>query len=236
MINNKTLAFAGDKLREPGLWQRLFSHDVRPYEATIYGRSVESGGVVLTVRVPETEVAKATSMTSILNAHQAFDLRNWAIQQGLISEASVPKIVTAPAASATMAAGSAVIGEEVIPLAEEQINVSKRLVREGTTRIRRFVTETAVEKQVTLHEEHARVLRRATTDPNFVRDLDWTEKTVEVMETVEEPVITKSVHIAEEVVIQKEGYDRVKTLRDKVRRQQIEVERIPGNDLPPKKG
>ena len=27
MINNKTLALAGDKLREPGLWHRLFSHD-----------------------------------------------------------------------------------------------------------------------------------------------------------------------------------------------------------------
>jgi stress response protein YsnF len=56
------------------------------------------------------------------------------------------------------------------------------------------------------------------------------------METLEEPVITKSVHIAEEVVIQKEGSDRVETLRDKVRRQQVEVERIPGSDLPPKRG
>lgn len=233
MINNKTLALAGDKLHEPGLWHRLVGREVRQYEATIYGRSVESGGVVLTVRVPETEVAKATS---ILNAHQAIDLRNRAIQRGLISEASAPKVATAPTASATMAAGNAVIGEEVISLAEEQIDVGKRLVREGTTRIRRFVTETPVEKEVTLHEEHARVLRRATTDPNFVRDLDWTDKTVEVMETVEEPVITKSVHIAEEVVIQKEGFDRVETLRDKVRRQQIEVERIPGKELPPKKG
>jgi stress response protein YsnF len=111
-------------------------------------------------------------------------------------------------------------------LAEEQINVGKRLVQEGTTRIRRFVTETPVETQVTLHEEHARVLRRAISDPNYVRNLDWTDKTIEITETVEEPVVTKSVHVAEEVVIQREGSDHVKTVKDKVRRQQVEVERV----------
>jgi uncharacterized protein (TIGR02271 family) len=125
-----------------------------------------------------------------------------------------------------MAAGSALPGEEVFRLAEEQLNVDKRVVQDGTTRIRRFVTETPVEAQVTLHEEHAQVIRRAISDPTFVRDVDWTEKTIEVTETAEEPVITKSVHIAEEVVIRKEATDSVRTLRDKVRRQQVEVERI----------
>ena len=112
---------------------------------------------------------------------------------------------------ATTAAAGAVSGEEVLALAEEQINVGKRLVQEGTTRIRRFVTETPVEAQVTLHEEHARVLRRASTDPNYIRNIDWTDKTIEITETAEEPVVTKSVHIAEEVVIQREGSDHVKT-------------------------
>jgi len=129
-----------------------------------------------------------------------------------------------------MAAAGATSGEEVLALAEEQINVDKRLVQEGTTRIRRFVTETPVEAQVTLHEEHARVLRRAITDPNYVRNLDWTDKTIEVTETVEEAVVTKSVHVAEEVVIQREGSDHVKTVKDKVRRQQVEVERVAMNE------
>jgi uncharacterized protein (TIGR02271 family) len=125
-----------------------------------------------------------------------------------------------------MAAGATLPGEEIFRLAEEQLNVDKRVVQDGTTRIRRFVTETPVEAQVTLHEEHAQVIRRAISDPTFVRDVDWTEKTIEVTETAEEPVITKSVHIAEEVVIRKEATDSVRTLRDKVRRQQVEVERI----------
>jgi stress response protein YsnF len=227
MINSKTLALAGDKLREPGLWHRLFGRDIQQYEATVYGRSVEAGGVVLTVRVPETDVARATS---ILNAHRAIDLTKRAEQEGLIATAPLAAAKPMPAARpapATVAAAGAVSGEEVLALAEEQINVGKRLVQEGTTRIRRFVTETPVEAQVTLHEEHARVLRRAITDPNYVRNLDWTDKTIEITETAEEAVVTKSVHVAEEVVIQREGSDHVKTLRDKVRRQQVEVERVP---------
>jgi stress response protein YsnF len=135
----------------------------------------------------------------------------------------------AAAGAATRAAGVS-SPEEVLALAEEKINVGKRVIQEGTTRIRRFVTETPVEEQVTLHEEHARVVRRAVADPNYVKNLDWTDKVVEITESTEEPVITKSSHVAEEVVVQREGRDHVETIRDKVRRQQVEVERVPGKE------
>jgi hypothetical protein len=232
MIHAKTLSLAGDRFREPGLWHRLFERDIQQYEATLYGRAVEAGGAVLTVRVPETDVARATA---ILNAHQSVDLLKRAEQQGLITAATAPKPAvvlpvsvlhtTAPPAPRT-ASESVAGGEEVLALAEEQIDVGKRVIQEGTTRIRRFVTETPVEAQVTLHEEHARVIRRAISDPNYIRNLDWTDKTIEITETAEEPVVTKSAHIAEEVVIQREGTDRVKTVKDKVRRQQVEVEHL----------
>jgi stress response protein YsnF len=223
-INNQTLAMAGDKLNEPGLWRRLFGREIQTYEATVYGRSVQSGGVVLTVRVPETEVAKATR---ILNAHEAVDLQKRALQQGLITNAAAP---ATPPPPAVMAAGKTTPQgqEEVLRLAEEQLDVGKRVISDGATRIRRFVTVTPVEAQVTLHEEHARVIRRAVSDPNYIRDVDWSDKTIEVAESAEEPVITKSVHIAEEVVIRAEGTDTVKTVKDKIRRQQVEVEKISG--------
>jgi stress response protein YsnF len=233
MINSKTLGLAADKLGEPGLWHRLFGRDIQQYEATVYGRTVEAGGVVLTIRVPEADAARATS---ILNAHRAIDLTKRAEQSGLLTTAQAP--VAKPAAvrpaTATAASGT-VTGEEVLSLAEEQINVGKRVIQEGTTRIRRFVTETPVEAQVTLHEEHARVLRRASTDPNYLRNIDWTDKTIEITESAEEAVVTKSVHITEEVVIQREGSDKVKTVHDKVRRQQVEVERVPAGELVGKK-
>jgi hypothetical protein len=103
MVTNKTLAgAAGEKLQEPGLWHRLFGRDIEAQEATVYGRTVESGGVVLTLRVPETEVAKAMG---ILNAHKVVDVRNRAVQQGLISSTYAPP-APAPATPATMAAGA----------------------------------------------------------------------------------------------------------------------------------
>jgi uncharacterized protein (TIGR02271 family) len=230
VVNSKTLGIPGEKLREPGLWHRLLGRDIQQHEAHVYGSTVESGGVILTVRVPESDVTKAMD---ILNGHRAVDVQNRAAQQGLISPTSESKPAVAP--RPVTAAAGAIAGEEVLSLAEEQLNVGKRMVREGTTRIRRFLTEKPVEAQVTLHEEHVQVIRRAISDPDFRRDIDWTDKTIEVTETAEEPVITKAAQVAEEVVIRKEGADHVETVRDKVRRQQIEVERVPDTELPAKK-
>jgi uncharacterized protein (TIGR02271 family) len=226
MVSRRTLSStSGEALLEPGLWRRLFGREIEHHEATVYGRAVEAGGAVLTVRVPENEAARAMG---ILNAHNVVDVRDRAVQQGLISQGvgtTKTAVPTQPTRKEALAAGAG--RDEVLRLAEEQISVGKRLIQEGTTRIRRFVIERPVEAQVTLHEEHARVIRRAVTDPESVRDVDWSEKTIEVNETNEEPVVTKDCRITEEVVIGKEGSDHVETVRDKVRRQQVDVERVP---------
>ena len=103
--------------------------------------------------------------------------------------------------------------------------MGKRLVEHGTTRIRRFITEKPVEAQVSLHEEHVEVIRRAITDPEYIRNLEWADKSIELTETAEEPVVSKTAHVVEEVVIRKGGSDHTETVRDKVRRQQVDVER-----------
>src|SRR5262249_10293275 len=143
-INNQSLTLTGDKLRDPSLWQKLFGRDIQSYEAALYGRAVESGGVILTIRVPETDVARATG---ILNAHESVDLRKRAVEQGLMpatSTATSNMTATSTAnrpmtAPATMAATGTMAGDEVLRLAEEHLNVGKRVVQDGTTRIRRFI-------------------------------------------------------------------------------------------------
>jgi len=237
LINNQSLTLSGDKLRDSSLWQKLFGRDIQSYEAALYGRAIESGGVILTIRVPETDVARATS---ILNAHESVDLHKRAVEQGLMPATSTAtssatsttaRPMTAPA---TMAATGTMAGDEVLRLAEEHLNVGKRVVQDGTTRIRRFITETPVEAQVSLHEEHVQVIRRVITGADAARDIDWSDKTIEVAESTEEPVISKSANVAEEVVIHKEATDKVKTVRDKVRRQQVEVEHVPPDRTPKK--
>jgi uncharacterized protein (TIGR02271 family) len=225
VVSNKTLAASGEALREPGLWHRLFGRDIDQHEAIVYGRTVESGGVVLTLRVPEADVPKALG---ILNAHKVVDVQQRAVEQGVITAAAAaaaapPPVPKAAAAAATVTAP--ISRDQVLRLAEEQLEVGKRLVEQGTTRIRRFVTERPAEAKITLHEEHAQVVRRAVSDPNFVKEIDWSDRTIEVIETAEQAVVGKSAHIAEEVILSKEGSDRVETVRDTVRRQQVEVER-----------
>jgi hypothetical protein len=88
------------------------------------------------------------------------------------------------------------------------------------------VTERPVSANVTLHEELAEVLRRANTDPNFVGDIDWADKEIEIKETAEHALVSKTARIVEEVALKKVGTDHVETVSDKIRRQQVEIERL----------
>ena len=50
------------------------------------------------------------------------------------------------------------------------------------------------------------------------------ERTVEMHQTAEEPVVRKTAHVAEEVVVHKESNERTETVRDDVRREQVEIQ------------
>ncbi|MGP4141776.1 YsnF/AvaK domain-containing protein [Sodalis praecaptivus] len=116
--------------------------------------------------------------------------------------------------------------EEVLRLAEERLEVGKRVVREGATRVRRYVVNEDVEAEVALHEQHADIFRRARNEPAYLDEVDWSDKTVEVAETREQPVINKTADIVEEVVVRTDGSDRVARVNETVRRQEVDIEHI----------
>jgi uncharacterized protein (TIGR02271 family) len=115
-------------------------------------------------------------------------------------------------------------GEQVIPLSEEQLDVGKRTVDRGTTRVRRYVVEKPVEENVTLRGERMTVERRqpieTTTAPGMGA---FEERVVEVREAAEEPVVAKTARVVEEVVIGREATERTETVKDTVRREEVEV-------------
>jgi len=94
--------------------------------------------------------------------------------------------------------------EEVLVLAEEELHIGKRLVHGTAGRIRRFPAGPPCGAGMTLHEEHVRILQRALADPDSLRNIEWPEPSV----------------------IQREGIDRVVTVRGTVRRQHVVIERI----------
>lgn len=126
--------------------------------------------------------------------------------------------------------------EQVIGIGEEILNVGTRMVPGKTTRIRRVVVETPVQQDVTLHSE-AVILERRKPIANSGNDV-LTEVTVEMSDFNEVPVVSKAVHLVEEVLLRKEVTARVETIHDTVRQDKLEIEQ-PSNlpvvfNAPPK--
>jgi stress response protein YsnF len=210
------------ELSEPGFWSRLFGHTIELHEAAPNSHTVSRGGTVVTVHVPESEVRK---VIEVLDTYQPVGVLDGARTHG--SAAAPPKVVVPPPTSAADVSKD----EEVVRLAEEQLIVGKRQVDAGIARVRRYSVEKPVEASVTLHDERVEVMRRVISDPDYLKNLDWRDQTVEVRETTEQPVVNKTVRVTEEVVIRRKGSDHIETIRDTVRRQHLEVERVPAETI-----
>lgn len=206
-------------LYEPGIWKRLFGRDLEHEEAAVLGRSLAQGSTIISVRVPESEALK---VMSLLDRQKPVDVVDRAKAYGLVGATAAAPL----APSATLTA-SILVEERSLPVAEEELSVGKRMVESGHTRVRRYVIEKPVEASITLHEEHVEVIRRAISDPTYLKDIDWSDKAIDMTETLEEPVISKTAHITEEIVIRKQGSDHKQTVHDTVRRQEIEIDQIP---------
>ena len=114
---------------------------------------------------------------------------------------------------------------------EEDLNVGKRQVEQGGVRVRSVVEEKPVEEQVQLREERVNVERRPVDRPANAADFQaFKEGTVEVKAVSEEPVVEKRARVVEEVVVNKDVQERTETVRDTVRRKDVEVEQVNGGN------
>jgi uncharacterized protein (TIGR02271 family) len=210
--------------REQGFWASLFGGEP-DYDTAVYDRSMESGSTIVTVKVPEAQI---DSVMEILEGHHPIDIDERATGYGLTqtTAAREPIVPTTPLTGTTAAATTT--GAETIQLAEESLAVGKRVVNRGGTRIRRYVVETPVEESVSLHSEKVMLDRRPVTDGRPVTDADFTDKTIEMTESTEEAVVSKTARVVEEVALRKEATDRVETVRDTVRKEEVEIDQTPG--------
>lgn len=118
---------------------------------------------------------------------------------------------------------------ETLQVVREDLKVGKRAVQRGGVRVHQRIVETPVQEQVTLNEERAVVERRPVDRPATAEDLAaFKEGAIEIRETAEEPVVSKSARVVEEVTVGKEKSQRTETVSDTVRRQDVEVERTGG--------
>jgi uncharacterized protein (TIGR02271 family) len=118
-------------------------------------------------------------------------------------------------------------GAASIPVVEEQLKIGKREVQRGGVRIFSRVIETPVDQSIGLREEHVNVERHRVDKPLSPGDAAaFKEQTIEMRETAEEAVVQKTARVVEEVTVGKQVSERQQQVHDKVRRTEVEVERL----------
>ena len=204
-----------------GFWAGLFGGEP-DHDTAVYDRSVQGGSTVVSVKVPDAHVAR---VTQILESHAPVDLDDRAQKYGLATTAARASAAPRVAAGSTAASNGG-----TLQLSEERLDIGKRVVNRGTTRIRRFVVETPVQEQVSLHDERVTIDRHPVAD-RPASDADFGDKVIEMTETGEEAVVSKTARVREEIVLRKEAADRTETVRDTVRREDVEIIKVPGEDV-----
>ena len=186
-----------------------------------YAEGMRRGNVLLNASVDEGAINQASS---ILEQAGALDLdaqeASWR-QSGWTGYDAATHTAVRTAAP-VVAPGRT---DETIKVMEEQLVVGKREVGRGGMRVRSYVVERPVEAQVTLHEERVTIERHPVNRPVTAADAAaFGEKTLEAHATREEAVVGKDVRVVEEIGLKKEEADRVETVRDTVRKTEVEVE------------
>ncbi len=123
-------------------------------------------------------------------------------------------------------------GDVTLPVIEEQLQVGKRAVESGGVRVHSRVTEKPVEETVTLREEEVNVERRPANREVLQADMAAMRGgTIEVTEMAEQAVVAKQARVVGEVVISKDVAEREETVRDTVRRTDVEVEQLDADTM-----
>ncbi len=110
--------------------------------------------------------------------------------------------------------------------AEEKVSIAKRQVGRGGVRVTTSVSEKPVEQTVTLREEKVEAQRRSADQELSPEEAEkaFEEKTVELTGKGEEVEVSKQARVTGEVALSKQTEEREQTVKDKVRRSEVEVE------------
>lgn len=198
-----------------GWFKSLFGED-EEHEADqhTYENAVRTGGILLSVQADDENLDDAVN---ILEKYNAVDVNH---------EATAAETPAAGSGTTRKAAtrGTSDLPKSV-PVVQEDLQVGKRAVVRGAVRIYSRVVEQPVEETVVLREEHVRVDRQPVNRAADASDLQTgRDEVIEVQEFAEEPVVSKQARVVEEVRVSKDATERRETVRDTVRRTEVNVE------------
>ena len=201
-------------------FKNLFSDN--DYEANRYTAVASASNSIVTVHADTQD--RAEQAADILDRCGAIDVNERGAQYGYTQQTTSTNKENFADTNRTAAPG------ETLKVVEENLQVGKREVETGGARLRSRVVSRPVEENLRLREEHVFVNRtpvdRAATEADFH---NFKEGTIEMRETAEVPVVNKEARVVEEVSLGKEVTERDHTVRDTVRKTEVDVEQIPGS-------
>ncbi|HJR09026.1 MAG TPA: YsnF/AvaK domain-containing protein [Pyrinomonadaceae bacterium] len=240
------IAGAGIGATAGGLISGLTRLGVPEEDANYYAEGVRRGGTLISVEASDD---KADSAVAIMKRHGAIEIdkraAEWreggwsgfdsnatetaynAFAGGNQANATASEVTAEHERLAVEPRAAATQGQVAVPVVEEQLQVGKREVERGGVRVETHVTEKPVEESVELREEHVNVERRPV-DYTFhgTESEAFKESLVEIREAYEELVVNKKARVVEEVVVNKDVEQRTETVRETLRRTDVNVEPI----------
>lgn len=212
---------------EKGFFVSLMNLSVSDEDRFAYAEGMRRGNILLSAQLDERLVDRASDILERAGAINLDEQEATWRKSGWAGYDAAAHSTMRSAASTGMTGAAGVRGGpgETLKVVEERLTIGKRAVEGGRVRVRSYIVEQPVEEQVTLHEERIHVERHPVDRAATAADVaTFQERTIEATARSEEAVVDKEVRVVEEIGITKQTGDRVETVRDTVRRTEVEIE------------
>jgi uncharacterized protein (TIGR02271 family) len=176
----------------------------------IYLEGVVQGGTIITANVADSAVSRAAGIMSGFNMVNIKQRAN-----------ELQKV------RSDLKLSDAAKNDNVLEVIEEDLQVGKEAVERGRMRIYNVVTERAVQQDVGLRDETIRVQRRPVSRGVAINPDLFKERSFEMVEMDEIAKVGKTARVVEEVSLGKEVAEKVHTIKETLRRQDVQIEEIP---------
>ena len=200
---------------------RFFSSLFGEDEADKYTTVAEKNSCVVTVHAQSMEDAQRAA--DILDDYGAIDVNEKASEYGYSTNSGITNKENMDWRSGNESTS--------IPVVEENVQVGKREVETGGVRLKSRIIEKPVEENLRLREERVTVERTPVDREATDADLNnFQEQEIEITEHAEVPVVSKEARVVEEVKLNKEVEHRDETVKETVRKTEVDVENLEGKE------
>jgi len=194
--------------KDEGFFSWLFGSSVDEQDRSFYNSTMTGGRTAVSILAEDTDRGR---IESVLEGLSPIDLE----EQTSTTDRDIQGLKGSALPSEA--------AEQVIPVVEEQLDVGKKTI-ERRHRIRTRVIEQPIEQAINLREERVVIERRPVANATSGEQLEPGEKEIEIVERHEEPVVAKTARTTEEIVVRKEQSEHQETVRDTVRRTEVDVD------------